>query len=136
MALSTFLVSLFGDAVVIELRADWHVLGFHGALAVGACVLFGLAPAVRATRTQPVSVIKSSARGTTGGREGFGLRRALVVVQVALSLVLVVGALLFVRTLQNLMTVDPGFREDGVLVTALDFRQTGVADAQRSARAR
>ncbi len=128
-ALSTFLVSLFGDAVVIDLRADSHVLGFTALLAVGACVLFGLAPAVRATRTQPISVIKSSVRGTTGGREGFGLRRALVVVQVALSLVLVVGALLFVRTLRNLMTVDPGFREDGVLVTALDFRQTGVADS-------
>jgi putative ABC transport system permease protein len=131
--LSTFLVSLFGDAVVIDLRADWHVLGFTASLAVGACVLFGLAPAVRATGTTPASVIKTSARGTTGSRESFGLRRALVVVQVALSLVLVVGALLFVRTLQNLMTVDPGFREDGILVTTLDFRQTGVADSNQGA---
>ena len=133
-ALSTFLVSLFGDAVVIDLRADSHVLGFTASLAVAACVLFGLTPAVRATRTDPASVIKSSARGTTGSRESLGLRRALVVVQVALSLVLVVGALLFVRTLRNLMTVDPGFREDGVLVTTLDFRQTGIADSELGAR--
>jgi putative ABC transport system permease protein len=130
-ALSTFLVSLFGDAVVIDLRADGHVLGVTASLAVGACVLFGLAPAVRATRVAPASVIKAGARGSTGGRESFGLRRALVVVQVALSLVLVVGALLFVRTLQNLMAVDPGFRQDGLLVTTLDFRETGVAEPEQ-----
>ena len=130
-ALSAFLVSLFGDAVVIELRADSHALAFTAALAVGACLFFGLAPAVRATRAEAASVIKSGGRGTTSGRESFGLRRTLVVVQLALSLVLVVGALLFVRTLQNLMHVDPGFRNDGgVLVAALDYRRTGAADAQ------
>ena len=129
-ALSTFLVSLFGEAIVIELRADSHVLGFTALLAVAACVLFGLTPAIRATRTTPASVIKSSVRGTTGSRESFGLRRTLVVVQVALSLVLVVGALLFVRTLRNLMTVDPGFREDGVLVATLDFRLAQVSDSE------
>jgi putative ABC transport system permease protein len=133
VALSSFLVSLFGDAVVIEVRADWHALGFTAALAAGACVLFGLAPAVRATRTEPVSALKAGARGTTGGRESFGLRRALVVVQLALSLVLVVGALLFVRTLQNLINVDPGFRDDGVLVAALNFRQSGAPDTQQVA---
>ena len=133
LTLSSFLVSLFGDAVVIEVRADWHALGFTAALAAGACVLFGLAPAVRATRTEPVSALKAGARGTTGGRESFGLRRALVVVQLALSLVLVVGALLFVRTLQNLINVDPGFRDEGVLVAALNFRQLGAPDTQQVA---
>jgi putative ABC transport system permease protein len=128
--LSAFLVSLFGDAVVIELRADSHALAFTAALAVAACLFFGLAPAVRATRAEAASVIKSGGRGTTSGRETFGLRRTLVVVQLALSLVLVVGALLFVRTLQNLMHVDPGFRNDGVLVAALDYRRSGAADAQ------
>jgi predicted permease len=130
--LSSFLVSLFGDAIVIDLRADSHVLGFTALLAVTTCVLFGLTPAVRATRTTPASVIKSSARAATDSREGLGLRRALVIAQVAMSLVLVVGALLFVRTLRNLMTVDPGFRQDGVLVTTLDFRQTGVADDEQA----
>jgi len=131
-ALSTFLISLFGAAVVIELRTDAHVLAFTAALAVVACVLFGLTPAIRATRAAPASVIKSSARGTTGTREILGLRRALVVFQVALSLVLVVGALLFVRTLQNLTTIDPGFRQEGVIVTAVDFRQTGVAETEQA----
>jgi putative ABC transport system permease protein len=132
-ALSTFLVSLFGDAVVIDVRTDWHVLAFTATLAAGACVLFGLAPAARATRTEPTSVIKAAARGATSGRESLGLRRALVVVQLALSLVLVVGALLFVRTLQNLMHVDPGFRDDGVLVAALDYRRVGALAPQLAA---
>jgi predicted permease len=131
--LSAILVSLFGDAVVIEIRADWHALAFTAALAAGACVLFGLTPAVRATSTGAVSAIKTGARGASSGRESFGLRRVLVVVQLALSLVLVVGALLFVRTLQNLMHVDPGFRNDGVLIAALDFRRSGVPDTQQVA---
>jgi putative ABC transport system permease protein len=129
-------VSLFGEAIVIELRADSHVLGFTAFLAVAACVLFGLTPAIRATRTTPASVIKSSVRGTTGSRESFGLRRTLVVVQVALSPVLVVGALLFVRTLRNLMTVDPGVREDGVVVATLDFRLTQVSNSELPAMRR
>lgn len=129
--LSAFLVSLFGDAVVIEVRADSHALAFTAALAAGACMLFGLVPAVRATRTEAVAAIKSGGRGATSGRESFELRRALVVVQLALSLVLVVGALLFVRTLQNLLHVDPGFRNEGVLVGALDFRRSGLPDDQQ-----
>ena len=54
--------------------------------------------------------MKAGSRGSTDSRERFGLRRGLVVVQVALSLVLVVGALLFVRSLRNLMMLDAGFR--------------------------
>jgi putative ABC transport system permease protein len=132
MTLSAFLVSLFGDAIVIELRADWRVLAFTASIAAAACVLFGLAPALRATRAEPASVIKAGARGATGAGEGLAMRRALVVVQLALSLILVFGALLFVRTLQNLMHLDPGFRQDGVLVSALDFRRAGLSqDAQR-----
>jgi putative ABC transport system permease protein len=133
VTLSTFLVSLFGDAVVIEVHADGRVLAFTAMVAAGACVLFGLTPALRATRAEPASVIKAGARGSTGAREGFALRRTLVVVQLALSLVLVFGALLFVRTLQNLIHVDPGFRQDGVLVSTLDFRRAGLGeDAQRA----
>jgi putative ABC transport system permease protein len=131
--LSQFLVSFLGDAVVVDLAAGWRVLGFTTALAVAACLLFGLTPAMRATRAAPGSVLKSSSRGTTDSRERFGLRRGLVVAQVALSLVLVVGALLFVRTLQNLMTVDLGFRDDGVLVTDLDLRGAGISEERQMA---
>ena len=66
---------------------------------------------------------------STDTRERFGVRRVLVVVQVALSLVLVVGALLFVRTVRNLVTVDPGFRTDNVLVADFDVRSAHVPPA-------
>jgi hypothetical protein len=60
--------------------------------------------------------MKASGRGMTAGRERFSLRRALVVAQVALSLVLVAGALLFSRSLDKLLTVDTGFSQEGILL--------------------
>ena len=65
--------------------------------AILTCVLFGLAPALRATRVAPAAVIRSAGRGLTAGREKFSLRRLLVVAQVAMSLVLLVGALLLLE---------------------------------------
>jgi predicted permease len=131
--LSAVLVSFLGtdgSPVFVDLAADWRVFGFSAAVALAACVLFGLAPAVRATRTTPGGAMKSGSRTMTDGRERFGVRRALVVIQVALSLVLVVGALLFVRTLRNLTHMDPGFRQDGVLVANLDYRKAGIEASQ------
>jgi len=69
----------------------------------------------------------------TDGRERFGVRRALVVLQVALSLVLVVGALLFARSLRNLTGLDPGFRQDGVLTASLDMRKANIRQDARAA---
>jgi predicted permease len=77
--------------------------------------------------------MKAGSRGSSDTRERFGLRRVLVVLQVALSLVLVVGALLFVRSLRNLMTVDAGFRQDGLLVVNLDLRKAGIPIERRTA---
>jgi predicted permease len=71
--------------------------------------------------------MKSGGRGITAGRERFGLRRLLVVTQMALSLVLVVGALLFVGTLRNLVRADAGFDPEGILVAQVDFERAGVA---------
>jgi len=86
-----------------------------------------LTPAVRATRASLQSTMKAGSRGLSDSRERFGLRRALVVLQVALSLVLLVVALLFVRTLRNLTHLDPGFRQDGVLVASMDYRKSDLA---------
>ncbi len=123
------------QSVVLDLAVDWRVLGFTALLAVLTCVLFGLAPALKATRGGTDNVIKGSGRGMTSDRERVGLRRALVVGQVALSLVLLVGALLFVRSLRNLLTIDPGFRAAGVVVAAIDMRQLGVpVEGRRAAR--
>jgi predicted permease len=77
---------------------------------------------LRATRVAPASVIRSAGRGLTAGREKFSLRRLLVVAQVAMSLVLLAGALLFVRSLQKLLNIDPGFRPEGIVAVRVDYR--------------
>ena len=134
--MSRFLVAFLStdDApLFVDLTLDWRVLLFTLGLAVAACLLFGLAPAVRATAADPGATMKAGCRGTTDGHERFTLRRALVVVQVALSLVLVVGALLFARSLQNLLHTDPGFRQHGVLIANMDVRRANVAPESRRA---
>src|SRR5262249_45711350 len=75
-----------------DLTTDWRVFAFAAALACLTCLIFGLTPAIRATSTQPGVAMKAGSRGMTDSRERFGLRRGLVVAQVAMSLVLVVGA--------------------------------------------
>jgi predicted permease len=109
------------DPLFVDMGMDWRVLGFTTALAVLTCILFGLAPALRATNVAPSAVLKESGRGSTQGRSLFGLRRVLVSSQIALSLTLLVGALLFARSLNNLAALDPGFRRDGILVADIDF---------------
>ncbi|HEX3747972.1 MAG TPA: ABC transporter permease [Bryobacteraceae bacterium] len=115
-----------GNHMFVGLGIDWRILGFTTGVAVLTCVLFGLAPALRATKVAPASVMRASGRGLTGGREKFSLRRILVVAQVAMSMVLLAGALLFVRSLQKLMAVDPGFRPDGIVAVGVDFRSAHV----------
>jgi putative ABC transport system permease protein len=133
-ALNKVLLALLtteSNEMFFDLTPDWRVFAFLGGVAVSTCVLFGLAPALRATRTEPGTAMKASGRGNTATREGFGLRRLLVVSQVALSLVLLVSALLFLRSFRNLLTVNPGFRQDGILLVELDPRRLGVPKEQR-----
>jgi putative ABC transport system permease protein len=134
--LSRFLVNFLTSdnaPIFVNLALDWRVFAFTAALAVTTCLVFGLMPAVRVTGTAPGAAMKAGSRGSSDTRERFGLRRALVVTQVALSLVLVVGALLFVRSLRNLMTIDAGFRQDGLLVVNLDLRKAGFPVERRTA---
>jgi putative ABC transport system permease protein len=114
-------ISTSDNQVFLDLGADWRVLAFTTSLAVLTTLLFGLAPAIRATRAEPATLLQSGSRGTTGGRERFSIRRVLVVSQVALSIVLLVGALLFARSLRNLTTLNTGFQQTGILVTNVDF---------------
>src|SRR5436190_23846543 len=100
---------------------DWRVLAFTPGVAAVTPVSFGLAPALRATRAEPAMLLQSGSRGATVGRERFSLRRILIVSQVALSVVLLMGALLFVRSLRNLTTLNVGFQQSGILVTNVDF---------------
>jgi len=134
--LSQFLVDFLrtdNNRVFVALSLDWRIFAFTAVLAVVTCLVFGLAPAVRATGTAPANAMKAGSRGSTDTRERFGVRRALVVAQVALSLVLVVGAVLFVRSLRNLVTLDAGFQQDGILVLNMDLRRTGIPEERRVA---
>jgi predicted permease len=119
--------------LALDLAPDWRVLAFTAGLAVLTCVLFGLAPAVQAARTAPGEAMKAGGRGMTAGSERVGLRRALVVSQVALSLMLLVGALLFVRTLRNLLTVNAGFQRDHILVCDVDLSPLRLPLERRTA---
>ncbi len=121
--LSRYLISFLSSAtspVFMDLTLDWRVLAFTAGVAILTCILFGLTPALRATQTDPASAMKAAGRGLTADRQRFGLRRMLVISQVALSLVLLVGALLFVRSLRNLLTLDAGFSQNGLLTISLD----------------
>jgi putative ABC transport system permease protein len=127
--LSRFLVLFLSTAdnpLFLDLQPDWRVLGF--AIGIGAltCLLFGLVPALRASRIAPSETMKAGGRGLTASRERFGLRRLLATAQIALSLVLVAGALLFVRSLRNVMNVNPGFRPEGVLIADADLTDIQV----------
>jgi len=125
------LISTERDAVFLDLSTDYLMLAFTAALAVVTCILFGLAPALRATRMSPSSSMRAGGRGLTASRERFGLRRALVVAQVALSLVLLVAALLFSGSLRNLMNLDAGFKQDGILIANLGFESLKIPKDRR-----
>jgi predicted permease len=126
---SRFLVNILSSGpfpVVFDLTPTWHVLGFTIAMAMATGVFFGLAPAVQTTAVGRSGVIRDDAR-VPGSRSR--LLSSLVSVQVALSLMLLVGAGLFGRTLQNLLNIDPGFRRQGVLLVDLDGQREGYRDA-------
>ena len=104
------------SSIHLSIVTDWRVLLFAAAVAGLTCVVFGTLPAMRATRVDPISSLKSGERGVAGSRERFSMQRLMVVSQIAISMVLLVAALLFVRSYRNLMTVDPGMREHNILV--------------------
>jgi putative ABC transport system permease protein len=117
----------------VEMPLDLRLLGFTAAVAALTCVLFGLLPAVQASRTEPIEAIKTGGRGVAGAGAKLSVRRALVVCQVAFSLVLLVGSLLFVRSLRNLLTLDAGFRHDRILSIRADYTRARVPPEQRTA---
>jgi predicted permease len=122
-----------GDAG-FSLRAplDWRVFSFAFAVAAGAGILFGLAPAIEATRVEIAPALKGTRTGVERGGAG-GLKRILVVVQIALSFLLVYGAVLFVQTLANLQSVELGFNTENVLTFNLNASKAGYHDAALNA---
>ena len=122
-------VSLWGGRGMssLEPQLDWRVLGFTFALSLLTGVIFGLAPAWRTTRVDLTPAMKESGRASSAVHRSL-LGRGLVVLQVALSLVLLVGAGLFVRTLLNLQRVDPGFNTQNLLLFEVQPSLIGYKD--------
>jgi len=111
----------------LEPRLDWRVLGFTAGLSLLTGIVFGLAPAWRTTRVDVTPSLKDSGRSSSAVHRSL-LSRGLVVVQVALSLLLLVGAGLFVRTLLNLQRVDPGFNTQNLLLFEVEPALIGYKD--------
>ena len=109
---------------------DWRVLTFSLLASVLTGIVFGLVPALQSTRSAPASALKDSAGTTTPDRQRSFLRNALVVSQVALSVLLLVAAGLFVRSLLNVTTIDTGFRSEGVYTAELLPQMQGYDDAR------
>jgi predicted permease len=129
-ALSRALVwslSTQSNSVDLTLATDWRVLVFAILLAGLTCLVFAVVPAFRATAAEPMSAMKVGGRGLTTSRERFSLQRLMVVVQISVSVVLLAGALLFVRSFRNLMTLDPGMREAGVTIAFIGFHQAHIS---------
>jgi predicted permease len=118
------------SVVHLDVTTDWRVLLFTASAAAFTCILFGVIPSLRATHAEPVSAMKSGGRGMTAGRERFSLQRCMVAAQVAVSLVLLVAAMLFVRSFRNLMTLDPGLRESGITVAFAGFNKSNIPKAE------
>ena len=102
---------------------DWRVFGFLAGVSMLTGIVFGLLPALRATRVDLAGAMKESSRSVTGSRTVLG--KGLVVLQVAMSLVLLVGAGLFLRTLENLKSVDVGFDSRNLLMFNVNPRVNG-----------
>jgi predicted permease len=116
--------------VFLDVGVDWRMLAFTAAVAVATALLFGIVPALRAARVAPIEAMREQGRGTSSGRRA-GLAGPLVVAQVALSLVLLVGAGLFVRTFASLATLDLGFERERVLLVHLGIPGAGVPPEAR-----
>ena len=113
------MVSSGSETLPVSVTPDARVLAFTVMVALGTVVLFGVAPAFYATNFDLVPSLKEG-RGTTSSRSRSRLARGLIVGQVALSLVLLIGAGLFLRSLVNLTNIDTGFNKQNVLTTSLD----------------
>jgi predicted permease len=118
--------------VSLDLTPDPRVLGFTAGIAILTGLLFGLAPAWRGTRADPMAAMKAGARGSVRG-SGSSAGKTLVIGQVALSMVLVAGAVLLLSTFWRLAWMDPGFEADRVLLMAIDLRGNGYTPERRNA---
>jgi predicted permease len=124
----SLLVARLAATSPLDVKPDSSVLLFTVGISLASGVLFGIAPAIRATRTDLTSALKE--KSTQGRRGRFNLGSVLVVSQVAVSLILLVGAGLFARSLIKLQQEDLGFNRDNVLLVSVDSRLAGYKPAE------
>jgi predicted permease len=124
------LVPTNGQPLSITARPDLRILGFAVLLTVSTGIIFGLLPAIRASRSDPWTTLKDTMGSIAGGGGSLFLRKGLVAAQVALSFLLLFGAGLFVRSLQNLKSTDTGVALDNLVTFQLAPQLNGY-DAVR-----
>jgi predicted permease len=120
--------------VVLNLTIDWRLISFVAAVTALTSLLFGLIPALRVSYVDPIAALRQSSRGLTVDRHRARFQRGLVVGQIAVSLALVVSALLFVRSFRNLTHVETGLALDGTLVVwGVDYQAANLSHEERVA---
>jgi macrolide transport system ATP-binding/permease protein len=127
----TLLLANGRENFTLHAQLNWSVLLVAGGLSLLTGVLFGLAPALQSTRPDVVPGLKESRTGEVRGRlRGLGLSRILMVSQIAFTLLILVAAGLFVRTLSNLTSIELGFNRENLLTFQLNARQAGHTDPE------
>ncbi len=126
-------LSTWQNTVSLDLTLDWRVLAFTAMLACLAAIIAGVAPVLAMKSIAPGEALKVTGRGIAGDRR-FAVRSALVVAQIAVSLILVVSAGLFLRTFQALNHLPLGFVPEPLLVVELDLQTGGGPPEERGAR--
>jgi predicted permease len=123
------LVAMF--SLQLSTAFDWRVLVFTFSVTLATGILFGMAPALRGTRVDISESLKENSRSATGTGKRITVGKSLVAAQVAISLLLLVGAGLFIRTLWNLQSVNLGYAKENLLLISVDALTAGYQDAQR-----
>jgi len=126
-------LSTWESTVSLDLALDWRVLSFSAALACLSAITAGVAPMLGLKSVTPGEALKEAGRGISGDRR-FGVRSTLVVAQIAVSLVLVVAAGLFLRTFTSLNRLPLGFEPEPLLVVELNLQAGGGPPEERGAR--
>ena len=120
------------ETVWLDLSVDRRVLLFTIGMATVTGILFGMAPAWRSARVSPQEAMKTNSRTVVEGQSRFGVGKLLVVAQIALSLMLVMGAALLLSSFRTLSTMDPGFDKENVLIATVDMSTSNLEeDRQR-----
>jgi predicted permease len=129
-----------GTSIPLDLGLDLPVLVFTGIVSLLAVAVFGLAPALHASRVDLADTMRGEASSIAGARSGrrgrLALGELLIACQVAVSLVLLVGAAMFVRSLRNVQSVDTGMDREHIVIASVDINARGYDDAQLASTTR